>query len=76
MNNNFGLIMAGGIGSRFWPLSTPEHPKQFLDVLGIGKSLLQLTFERLSRTVPSNQIFILTNLSYAELVRKQLPNLP
>jgi len=68
--------MAGGVGSRFWPMSTPEHPKQFLDVLGIGKSLLQLTFERLSRTVTKDQIFILTNTSYAQLVSHQLPDLP
>ncbi|MFY7944968.1 MAG: sugar phosphate nucleotidyltransferase, partial [Crocinitomicaceae bacterium] len=54
-NNNYGLIMAGGVGSRFWPMSTPQKPKQFLDVLGTGKSLLRLTFERLQKTVPSNQ---------------------
>ena len=61
MNNNYGLIMAGGIGSRFWPLSTSKKPKQFLDVLGIGKSLLRLTFERMLNTVPKDQIYILTN---------------
>ena len=71
----FGLIMAGGIGSRFWPLSTPETPKQFLDILGIGKSLLQLTFERLEKTIPSNQIYVLTNSAYASLVGEQLPML-
>jgi mannose-1-phosphate guanylyltransferase len=76
MNNNYGLIMAGGIGSRFWPMSTPDHPKQFLDVLGIGKTLLQLTFSRLLQTVPENQLYILTNSNYFDLVRKQLPNLP
>ena len=67
--------MAGGVGSRFWPLSTPQNPKQFLDVLGIGKSLLRLTFERLQKTVPTNQIYILTNTSYRELVLEQLPEL-
>jgi len=71
----FGLIMAGGIGSRFWPLSTPEMPKQFLDILGVGKSLLQLTFERLKKTIPPHQIYILTNLNYASIVAEQLPML-
>ncbi len=71
----YGLIMAGGIGSRFWPLSTPEMPKQFLDILGVGKSLLQLTFERLTKTIPPHQIYILTNSSYASLVAEQLPML-
>jgi mannose-1-phosphate guanylyltransferase len=75
MNNNYGLIMAGGVGSRFWPMSTPQKPKQFLDVLGIGKSLLRLTFERLQNTVPTDQIYILTNTSYLELVLEQLPEL-
>ncbi|MEN9302097.1 MAG: hypothetical protein RL264_526 [Bacteroidota bacterium] len=75
MNNNFGLIMAGGIGSRFWPMSTPEFPKQFLDVLGIGKSLLRLTFERLQDLAPNNQIYILTNSIYKEIVLEQLPEL-
>lgn len=67
--------MAGGVGSRFWPMSTPQKPKQFLDVLGIGKSLLRLTFERLQNTVPTDQIYILTNTSYLELVLEQLPEL-
>jgi mannose-1-phosphate guanylyltransferase len=71
----FGLIMAGGIGSRFWPLSTPEMPKQFLDILGIGKSLFQLTFERLEKTIPPHQIYILTNSKYASIVAEQLPML-
>jgi mannose-1-phosphate guanylyltransferase len=68
--------MAGGVGSRFWPLSVPEKPKQFLDVLGIGKSLLQMTFERLQNTSPSHQIYIVTNELYLDLVKEQLPNLP
>ena len=75
MKNNelFGLIMAGGVGSRFWPMSTEEKPKQFLDILGLGKSLLQLTFERLSKQIPKEQIYILTNTSYAKLVKEHLP---
>ena len=67
--------MAGGIGSRFWPLSTPDNPKQFLDVLGIGKSLIQMTYERLLRVSPNENIFILTNEQYKEKVLEQLPNL-
>ena len=55
--------MAGGVGSRFWPMSTPQKPKQFLDVLGIGKSLLRLTFERMQKSVPTEHIYILTNTS-------------
>ncbi|MFM7643937.1 MAG: mannose-1-phosphate guanylyltransferase [Sphingomonadales bacterium] len=73
--NTYGLIMAGGVGSRFWPLSTTERPKQFLDVLGIGKSLLRLTFERLNKFIPSEHIYILTNTSYEQLVLEQLPEL-
>lgn len=64
--------MAGGIGSRFWPMSTPEHPKQFLDVLGIGKSLIQMTFDRLKKLAPAENIFVLTNESYKDLVLNQL----
>ena len=67
--------MAGGIGSRFWPLSTSKKPKQFLDVLGIGKSLLRLTFERMLTTVPKDQIYILTNTTYLSLVLDQLPEI-
>lgn len=67
--------MAGGIGSRFWPMSTPERPKQFLDVLGIGKSLLQMTYERLLYVSPVENIYILTNTDYKEMVLEQLPDL-
>ena len=67
--------MAGGIGSRFWPMSTPERPKQFLDVLGIGKSLIQMTFERLLLIAPKENIYIVTNESYKQLVQDQLPNI-
>lgn len=67
--------MAGGIGSRFWPMSVPEHPKQFLDILGIGKSLLQMTYERMLSVSPSNQVYIMTNESYKELVLEQLPGI-
>jgi len=74
-NSTYGLIMAGGVGSRFWPLSTAENPKQFLDVLGIGKSLLRLTFERLQKFIPTENIYILTNSSYQSLVLEQLSEL-
>ena len=61
--------MAGGIGSRFWPMSTPQRPKQFLDVLGIGKSLLQMTYERLLNVAPKENIYIVTNENYFDLVK-------
>ncbi|MDD2983972.1 MAG: mannose-1-phosphate guanylyltransferase [Crocinitomicaceae bacterium] len=73
--NNYCVIMAGGIGSRFWPMSTPKKPKQFLDVLGIGKSLLQMTFERMSLLAPTTHIYILTNKDYVDLVKEQLPQI-
>lgn len=68
--------MAGGIGSRFWPMSRQEHPKQFLDVLGTGKSLLQETFNRFLGLIPAENIFIVTNKSYRDLVIEQLPSIP
>lgn len=67
--------MAGGVGSRFWPLSTPQRPKQFIDVLGIGKTLIQMTYERLLNLVPQENIYILTNEKYVELVANQLPEI-
>jgi len=67
--------MAGGVGSRFWPVSRAAFPKQFHDMLGSGKSLLQSTFSRLEKSVPTENIFILTNSNYAALVKEQLPNI-
>jgi len=75
MKNNYCVIMAGGIGSRFWPMSTVQRPKQFLDVLGIGKSLLRMTYERLLLVAPSENMYIVTNSMYKELVKAQLPEL-
>jgi mannose-1-phosphate guanylyltransferase len=75
MKDNYCVIMAGGIGSRFWPMSTVQRPKQFLDVLGIGKSLLRMTFERLLHVAPAENIYIVTNANYCDLVREQLPEL-
>ncbi|RZK04225.1 MAG: mannose-1-phosphate guanylyltransferase, partial [Flavobacterium sp.] len=65
--------MAGGVGSRFWPKSRNHFPKQFIDILGLGKSLLQLTYERFLKICPNEQIYILTNADYAGLVKAQLP---
>jgi mannose-1-phosphate guanylyltransferase len=70
--NNYAIIMAGGIGSRFWPMSTTKYPKQFHDILGIGKSLLQLTFDRLNHLVPKENIYIVTNEIYEDQVLEQL----
>lgn len=74
-NNNYCVIMAGGIGSRFWPYSRKNKPKQFLDFLGTGHTLLQLTFDRYSKIVPKENIFVATNIQYEELVKEQLPQL-
>ena len=72
--NYYTVIMAGGVGSRFWPVSTPENPKQFHDMLGTGKSLLQQTYSRLQNLIPEGNILISTNEKYKALVQKQLPN--
>lgn len=71
---NYVAIMAGGVGSRFWPSSRQNYPKQFLDILGIGKSLLQLTVERFENIVPRSNILIVTNANYIDLVKQQLPD--
>ncbi|MBE9469551.1 MAG: mannose-1-phosphate guanylyltransferase [Bacteroidetes bacterium] len=73
--NNYCVIMAGGVGSRFWPLSKNSKPKQFLDILGIGKSLLQQTFERFEKICPNENIYIVTNSKYKNLVVEQLPKI-
>ena len=74
--NNHLVIMAGGVGSRFWPMSTAETPKQFIDVLGVGKTLLQLTVERFGDLVAPENIWVVTNRSYAAIVQEQLPDMP
>ena len=74
--NNYCVIMAGGIGSRFWPQSRVSQPKQFVDFFGMGKSLLRQTYERFLRIVPAENIIVSTHLDYADLVRKHLPELP
>lgn len=70
------VIMAGGIGSRFWPMSVPDYPKQFIDVLGLGKSLIQLTKERLSPLCPDEHFWVVTSEHYVDIVRQQLPSIP
>ena len=74
--NNHLVIMAGGIGSRFWPMSTPECPKQFIDVLGCGRTLLQLTVDRFKGLCPQENIWVVTSEQYAGLVHEQLPDVP
>jgi mannose-1-phosphate guanylyltransferase len=77
MNNNYYVaIMAGGIGSRFWPVSRTNKPKQFLDILGTGKSLIQWTFERFATFIPTENIYVVTSDEYVDLVQEQLENIP
>ena len=73
---NHVVIMAGGIGSRFWPMSTPECPKQFIDVLGTGKTMIQMTVERFAPLCPMENFWVVTGASYVDIVREQLPDVP
>ncbi len=73
--NNYCVIMAGGIGSRFWPLSRLKKPKQFLDILGTGNTLLQQTYNRFIKICPKENIFVVTNDQYIDIVAEQLPEL-
>ncbi len=75
MQDYYAVIMAGGVGSRFWPLSKEVLPKQFLDLLGTGETLLQKTYNRLHKLVPEKNIFILTNDQYDKLVKEELPQI-
>ncbi|MCX6231716.1 MAG: mannose-1-phosphate guanylyltransferase [Bacteroidetes bacterium] len=75
MENNFCVIMAGGIGARFWPMSRTNQPKQFIDILGTGETLIQQTFKRFERVCPKENIFIVTNEIYRDLVKTQLPTI-
>ncbi|HAT61948.1 MAG TPA: mannose-1-phosphate guanylyltransferase [Prevotella sp.] len=74
--NNHLVIMAGGVGSRFWPMSTAERPKQFIDALGVGRSLIQLTFDRFEGICDPNNVWVVTNKRYFDLVHEQLPEVP
>ncbi|MBC8173499.1 MAG: 2-C-methyl-D-erythritol 4-phosphate cytidylyltransferase, partial [Chitinophagales bacterium] len=75
MKNVYVAIMAGGIGSRFWPESRVKKPKQFLDILNTGKTLIQSTFDRFSKIVAKDNIFIVTNEQYIEVIKQQLPGI-
>ncbi|MEC5394639.1 mannose-1-phosphate guanylyltransferase [Bergeyella sp. RCAD1439] len=74
--NHYCVIMAGGIGSRFWPMSTTKYPKQFQDILGIGRTMIQQTYDRISQLIPSENIYVITNQEYIELCTSQLPEIP
>ena len=73
--NNYCVIMAGGVGSRFWPFSREEKPKQFLDFFGTGRSLLQMTVDRFRPIVPIENMYIVTNVAYKQLIMEQIPDL-
>lgn len=73
--NNYVVIMAGGIGARFWPMSRTAHPKQFIDILGTGKTLIQQTFDRFMTVCPKENVYIVTNEIYKEMILEQLPKI-
>ena len=75
-NHNYCILLAGGVGKRLWPVSRERKPKQFIDFFGIGKTLLQLTFERFATFLPVENIYISTFAEYVDTVREQLPQLP
>lgn len=74
--NNYVAIMAGGVGSRFWPMSKSSYPKQFLDILNTGRTLIQSTYDRFSTFIPEENIFVVTSAEYVNIVKAQLPLLP
>jgi mannose-1-phosphate guanylyltransferase len=74
--NNYCVIMAGGIGARFWPMSRTSRPKQFIDILGTGETLIQRTFKRFTRICPKENIYVVTNQIYENQVKHQLPEMP
>src|SRR6185436_8783810 len=71
--HNYVAILAGGIGSRFWPKSRTPFPKQFLDILNTGKTLIQATYDRYAAFIPEENIYIVTSVEYTEIVQRQLP---
>ncbi len=75
MNNNYCVIMAGGIGSRFWPISKTAKPKQFLDILGTGRTFIQQTYDRFRKIIPKENFYVVTSVDYKDLVMEQLPEL-
>ena len=74
-SHRYCVIMCGGIGSRFWPYSRTDNPKQFIDFLGTGRSLLQMSYDRILPIVPKENIIVLTNAQYAARIKEQLPEL-
>lgn len=74
--NRYCVIMAGGVGSRFWPMSTKKFPKQFQDILGVGRTMIQQTYDRISQIVLRENIFVITNAEYTDLTHEQLPDIP
>ena len=75
MKNNYCIIMAGGVGSRFWPFSRNDKPKQFLDFFGTGRTLLQMTYDRVLPLIPKENIYIVSNMKYRDMILEQLPDL-
>src|SRR5919107_3324707 len=73
--NHYVAIIAGGIGSRFWPKSRIGFPKQFIDILNTGKTLIQFTFERFEQFIPKENIYVITTVEYAAIVKEQLPDI-
>ena len=73
---NHVVIMAGGVGSRFWPMSTEDRPKQFIDVLGVGRTLIQLTYDRFKDICEASNVWVVTNAGYKSIVHEQLPDIP
>src|SRR5436853_7117716 len=74
--NHYVAIMAGGIGSRFWPMSRTDFPKQFLDILNTGRTLIQSTYDRFALFIPKENIYVVTSEQYKDIVAEQLPGLP
>ncbi|MFV8224986.1 mannose-1-phosphate guanylyltransferase [Christiangramia aquimixticola] len=74
-DNYYAILMAGGVGSRFWPTSKAANPKQFQDILGVGETLFQATFRRLSRLIPAENIYVLTNKDYVDIIKDQVPTI-
>ena len=75
LNNNL-VIMAGGVGSRFWPMSTTECPKQFIDVFGTGRTFIQMTYDRFKGMIAPENVWVVTSQKYADIVAEQLPDIP
>lgn len=76
VNHSHLVIMAGGIGSRFWPMSTPERPKQFVDVLGTGRTFIQMTVDRFKGILPAENVWVVTSQAYEDIIAEQLPEVP